>query len=143
MKSLRSDELLALPVRLHGISLGRPVDLLLDRSDLKVVGLDIRCGDDVHRFLPLATAVVRDDEITILSPLVLRDEDEFAFYQARAFALATLRGKPVDRAGRREGALHEIVLRVDGTLVELVVDDDRRIPFGETVRIDLGSRSAA
>ena len=106
-------------------------------------GLDIRCGDDVHRFLPLATAVVRDDEITILSPLVLRDEDEFAFYQARAFALATLRGKPVDRAGRREGALHEIVLRVDGTLVELVVDDDRRIPFGETVRIDLGSRSAA
>ena len=144
MKSLRSDELLALPVRLHGIPLGRPTDLLLDREELKVVGLDIRCGDDVHRFLPLATAMVGDEEIGIRSPLVLLEEDERAFYEARTFGLASLRGVSVDLKGRREGTLHELVLWSDGTVTELVVDEDgRRIPFDGTVRIDFGSRTAA
>ena len=146
LSSLRSDELLALPVRLHGISLGRPVDLLLDRDELRVVGFDIRCGDDVHRFLPFATALVREDQIALRSPLVLLEEDELAFYEARTFALSSLRGKSVDRAGRREGALREIVLRVDGSPKELVVEDEgrsRRIPFDESVHIDVGSRSAA
>jgi hypothetical protein len=144
VKSLRSDELLALPVQLHGIPLGRPVDLLLDRDDLKVVGLDVRCGDDLHRFLPLATAIIGDDEIAIRSPLVLLEEDELEFYEARTFPLSSLRGKSVDRAGRPEGTLHEVVLRTDGTLTEIAVDDGaRRIPFDETVRVELGSRSAA
>jgi hypothetical protein len=144
LSSLRSEELLALPVRLHGISLGRPVDLLLDRDELRVVGFDIRCGDEVHRFLPFSTALVRGDEITIRSPLVLLEEDELAFYEARTFALSSLRGKSVDRAGRHEGALREVVLRPDGSLKELVVDDEgRRIPFDESVHIDLSSRSAA
>ena len=63
MKELTGAELLALPVRLHGIQLGRPVDLLLDRDTLRTVGLDVLCGDEVHRFLPLPTASVSDDEI--------------------------------------------------------------------------------
>jgi hypothetical protein len=144
VRALRSDELLALPVRLHGIPLGRPVDLLLDHEELKVVGIDLRCGDEIHRFLPFATAIVRDDEIAIRSPLVLLEEDERTFYEARTFALDSLRGLSVDRAGRSEGPLNEIVLLADGTLSELVVGDDgRRIPFDETVRIDLASRTAA
>jgi hypothetical protein len=144
VKSLRSDELLGLPVRLHGIPLGRPDDLLLDRDDLKVVGVDVRCGDDIHRFVPLATAIVHDDEIAIRSPLVLLEEDELEFYEARTFALSSLRGKSVDRAGRHEGALGEVVLRSDGTITELVMEDGgRRLPFDETVRVDFGSRSAA
>jgi hypothetical protein len=144
VRCLRSDELLALPVRLHGIPLGRPVDLLLDREELKVVGLDVRCGDEVHRFLPLATAILTEDEIAIRSPLVLLEEDELEFYEARTFTLSSLRGKAVDRAGRLEGALRELVLCTDGTVTDVVVDDgDRRIPFDETVRVDFGSRSAA
>ncbi len=131
-------------MRLHGIELGRPVDLLLDRDELKAVGLDVLCGDDIHRFLPLATAIVGEDEIAIRSPLVLFDEDELAFYQARTFGLASLRGTQVDRGERHEGTLREIVVLGDGTLSELVVGDEgRRIPFDDTVRIDLGSRSAA
>ena len=35
MRELTGDELLALPVRLHGVQLGRPVDLLLDRDTLR------------------------------------------------------------------------------------------------------------
>ena len=58
MSELSGDAILSLPVRLHGIELGRPVDLLLDRESLRVVGLDVLCGDEVHRFLPLPTAVV-------------------------------------------------------------------------------------
>lgn len=144
LSSLRSDELLGLPVSLHGISLGRPVDLLLDRDELRVVGFDVRCGDGVHRFLPFSTALIRSAEIVIRSPLVLLEEDELAFYEARTFALSSLRGRSVNRAGRPEGALREIVLRPDGSLKELVVDDEeRRIPFDESVNIDVGSRSAA
>jgi hypothetical protein len=48
MRELSGDALLALPVRLHGIQLGRPVDLLLDREAVRVVGLDVRCGDEEH-----------------------------------------------------------------------------------------------
>ena len=94
MRELTGAELLALPVRLHGIQLGRPVDLLLDRDTLRTVGLDVLCGDEVHRFLPLPTASVSDDEIAILSPLVLLEEDELHFYRSKTFALSALRGRP-------------------------------------------------
>src|SRR5205814_5673076 len=85
MKELSGDAILSLPLRLHGIELGRPVDLLLDRASLRVVGLDVLCGDEVHRFLPLPTAAVGDDVLTIHSPLVLLDEDELAFYRSGTF----------------------------------------------------------
>ena len=70
MGGLTGDVLLSLPLRLHGIQLGHPVDVLLDRETLRAVGLDVLCGDDVHRFLPLPTATVSDQEIAILSPLL-------------------------------------------------------------------------
>src|SRR5205823_2226217 len=94
------DAILSLPVRLHGIELGRPVDLLLDRESLRVVGLDVLCGDEVHRFLPLPTAVVAEDGLKIHSPLVLLEEDELGFYRARAFTLTSSRGKAVTSQGR-------------------------------------------
>ena len=74
MKERTGDELLALPVRLHGIQLGRPIDLLLDPDARRAVGLDVFCGDEVHRFLPLPTAAVGRAEIRILSPLVLLEQ---------------------------------------------------------------------
>ena len=146
MSPLRSDEVLGLPVRLHGIQLGRPVDVLLDREDLRVLGFDLLCGDGVHRFLPLPTAVVGSEEITIRSPLVLLEEDELAFYQARSFGLASLRGAAVDRANPNGGLLKEIVFGRDGALTELLVDEnagETLVPFDEGVRIDTGSRSVA
>ena len=101
MRELTGAELLALPVRLHGIQLGRPVDLLLDRDTLRTVGLDVLCGDEVHRFLPLPTASVSDDEIAILSPLVLLEEDQLHFYRSKTFALSALRGRPGGAQGPR------------------------------------------
>ena len=138
--------LLTLPVRLHGIQLGRPVDLLLDREELRVLGFDVRCRDDEHRFLPLPTAAISDDAITIQSPLVLLEEDELAFYRARALTLASLRGCQVTRGGRFAGALKDVVVAPGGSLVEVVVDAggvEHTLPFDASVRFEPGSRTAA
>lgn len=145
--TLRSGrDLLALRLRLHGIQLGQPADLLLDRESLRVVGLDIACGDGAHRYLPLAVAVVKDAEIAISSPLVLLEEDELGFYRTRTFAYSSLRGRPVEVGRAPVGRLVDIVIDGAGELVEVLVDDDgrmRRIPFGESVHFAPASRSAA
>ena len=142
MRELIGAELLARPVRLHGIQLGRPVDLLLDRDTLRTVGLDVLCGDEVHRFLPLPTASVSDDEIAILSPLVLLEEDELHFYRSKTFALSTLRGRPVERKGRDLGALGDVVVGAVGELVAVVVAG-KRIAWDGELRFAATRRSAA
>ena len=142
MKELTGAELLALPVRLHGIQLGRPVDLLLDRDTLRTVGLDVLCGDEAHRFLPLPTASVSDDEIAILSPLVLLEEDQLHFYRSKTFALSVLRGRLVQRKGRDLGALGDVVVDAAGQLVSVVVAGKRIASDGE-LRFAANRRSAA
>jgi hypothetical protein len=142
MRELTGAELLGLPVRLHGIQLGRPVDLLLDRDTLRTVGLDLLCGDEVHRFLPLPTASVSDDEIAILSPLVLLEEDQLHFYRSKTFALSVLRGRLVQRKGRDLGALGDVVVDAAGQLVAVVVAGKRIASDGE-LRFAADRRSAA
>src|SRR2546423_8993900 len=114
MTELSGDGLVALPVRLHGIELGRPVDVLLDREALRAGGLDVLCGDGVHRFLPLTTASIGADALTIYSPLVLLEEDQLDFYPSRAFAVSSLRGQAVTRSERIVGKLHDVVLAAGG-----------------------------
>src|ERR671922_1071823 len=126
---LTGNELLSLPVRLHGIDLGHAVDLLLDREALRAVGLDVLCGDQVHRFLPLPTAAVGTDALTIHSPLVLLEEDELDFYRSRAFSLSALIGRPVLQAGKEVGRLVDVVLAPNGDLLAVEVDPPGRIAF--------------
>jgi hypothetical protein len=143
---IRADDLLALPVRLHGIQLGRPVDVLLDREEVRALGLDILCGDDVHRFLPLPTASVAAHELAISSPLVMLEEDQLDFYRTRAFSLAALRGRIVEHGGVAIGTLRDVVIASLGAIVEVIVDTEsgeRRLAYDETVRFAPGSRSAA
>jgi hypothetical protein len=142
MKERTGDELLALPVRLHGIQLGRPVDLLLDRDARTAVGLDVLCGDEVHRFLPLPTAAVRREEIRILSPLVLLEQHELDFYRSRTLALSRLRGGAVERNGRQLGPLRDVVLAEDGRVIAAIVDKER-VPFDAALRLAPKRRSAA
>ena len=142
MKERTGDELLGLPVRLHGVQLGRPVDLLLDPDTRRVVGLDLLCGDEVHRFLPLPTAAVGRDEIRILSPFVLLEQHELDFYRARTLALSRLRGRPVERHGRRVGLLQDVVVAADGQLIAAIVENER-IPFDAALRLAPSRRSAA
>jgi hypothetical protein len=146
VKPIRADELLALPVRLHGLQLGRPVDVLLDREDGRALGLDVRCGDDVHRFLPFPTASVTPHELAIASPLVLLEEDQLAFYRARTSSLAALRGSPVEQDSRPAGRLRDVVIGSRGAIVEVIAESEtgeRRLPYDERVQLAPGSRSAA
>jgi hypothetical protein len=146
MRQLLGDELLALPVRLHGIQMGQPVDLLLDRQTLRAVGLDLLCGDEVHRFLPLPTATVETVEIVIRSPLVLLEEDELDFYRSRAFSLSSLRGRLVERKRAAVGTLSDIVVAGDGELLAVIVQlggERRRIPFDGTIALAPKNRTAA
>jgi len=142
MKERTGDELLALPVRLHGIQLGRPVDLLLDRDAGRAVGLDVFCGDEVHRFLPLPTAAVGRADIRILSPLVLLEQRELDFYRSRTLALSRLRGAPVELNGLRLGPLRDVVVAEDGRVVAAIVDK-QRIPFDDGLRFAPKRRTAA
>jgi uncharacterized protein YrrD len=136
------DELLALPVRLHGIQLGRPVDLLLDRDAQRIVGLDVLCGDEVHRFLPLPTAAVGREQIRILSPLVLLEQRELDFYRSRTLALSRLRDRVVERNGQQLGPLRDVVVAEDGRVVAAIVDH-KRIPFDAGLAFAPKRRSAA
>jgi hypothetical protein len=88
-----AEELLTLPVKVNGIELGRTVDLILDGSASRAVGLDVRCGDGAHRFVPFAVANVGEDAIEIDSPLVLLDFGQVAFYREQGTTLRALDGQ--------------------------------------------------
>jgi sporulation protein YlmC with PRC-barrel domain len=85
---------------------------------------------------------VSDDEIAILSPLVLVEEDELHFYRSKTFALSALRGRLVGRKGRELGALGDVVVDDAGELVAVVVAGKRIASDGE-LRFAANRRSAA
>jgi len=87
MKGLTAEALLRLPVKVRGIQLGWPVDVILDAGGVRALGLDVLCGDDVHRFLPLAAADVRGNAIVVDSALTLLTDAEREYYHTRGSAL--------------------------------------------------------
>jgi hypothetical protein len=145
LRELTGSELLAMPVRLHGLLLGRPVDLLLDRDGLRAVGLDVLCEDGSNRFLPLPAASIAND-IAVSSPLVLLEEDELAFYRRRALTLGELRGRLVERRGSALGTCRDVVVSTDGSLRAVMVESGkarRRVPFDSSISFAPRRRTAA
>jgi sporulation protein YlmC with PRC-barrel domain len=135
MRSLVSCDVVAVPVTVHGIELGRVLELVLDLDAGRVLGLDVRCGDATHRFLPLAAARIGAGEITIPSALTLLDELDF--YLARGSTLGALRGAVVTGPAGPLGTLRDVVFDADGAIRELVVvgADEQRVPPGADVRV--------
>ena len=88
MRGRGAAEVLALPVRLHGIQLGRPVELFVDRLTDRVLGFEVACGDGAHRFLPFPVARLAPHEITIQSALLMIDESDLDFYRRNSRRLA-------------------------------------------------------
>jgi hypothetical protein len=113
--------LLRAPVRLRGIQLGRPVDVIFDRELRRALGFEIHCGDDVRRFLPFSVASYDGDALEIPSSLVLLDAHELRFYTERGATFASLRDGTVHRDGRPLGLLGDAKLTANGTIEELVV----------------------
>ena len=103
MGSRSATELLQLPVQLHGIRLGRPVDLLLDAGEWRALGFVVLCGDESLRFLVFAAADVEADAIEVPSAFLLLEDLEF--YRERSRSLRTLLGGEVaQRTGRARQA---------------------------------------
>jgi hypothetical protein len=118
-------ELLLLPVRLHGIRLGRPVDLLLDAEGWRVLGFVVLCGDETERFLVFATTDPQADQIGVPSALLLLEDVDF--YRERSRSLRALLGGAVMNGGGDLGELHDLLLTRDGTVAALVVEDGEAI----------------
>ena len=123
MRGLTGEELLRRPVRLRGIELGRAVDVLLHPQEPRALGLDVLCGDERHRFLPLTAVEVRDDHVEAASPLVLLDLRDDSFYRREARPLSALRGTAVDG----DAELEDVVLGLGWRVVELVFEDGKRV----------------
>ncbi len=135
MRQHRASELLRRPVRFHDIRLGIPVDVLVDLDASRVVGFDVRCGDAVHRFLPLPACDVTDDAITAPSALVLIDD---GFYRRRSQPFALLRGRPVRARGETLGQLADLGFDDGGFIRALVVETpagEREIPLADELVI--------
>ena len=81
------DELLQRPVSLHGVRVGHVVDVILEAAEGSPMGLDVRCLDGRHRFLPMAAATPAGAEIVIDSPFALLETDELEFYRERGVSL--------------------------------------------------------
>jgi len=136
--TVTGERLLGLPVRLNGIRLGHPVDVLLDLARGLVLGLEVLCGDDRVRFLPLAAARVEEAELAVGSPLTLVDESGASFYHDRAQGLRLLRGGSVERDDAELGTLRDVVLDRDGRILELVLlapDGLARVQSDGTLRV--------
>ena len=98
-------DVLALPVRLHGIQLGRLEDALVDANADRLLGFEVMCGDETKRFLPFAVARIGRGEITLESALTLIDERDLDFYRRRSRRLSEL--GYADPWLDDDGALHE------------------------------------
>jgi hypothetical protein len=122
MGSRFATQLLGLPVQLHGIRLGRTVDLLLSPSGRRVLGFVVLSGDESERFLVYATADLLDDEIAVPSALLLLEQVEF--YRGRARSLRELLGSGVLSEGQEVGELRDLQVGLNGLVESLVVERD-------------------
>lgn len=70
-----------------GIELGRVVDVILEADAERPLGLDVLCGDGLHRFLPMAAVSRFGPDIQIDSSLTLLEPAELDFYRLRGRSL--------------------------------------------------------
>ena len=105
MRGHLAGELLRRPVRLRGMRLGETVDLILDPERTRVLGFDVLCGDEVHRFLPFPAAEIAGEGVLVASTLTLLEADQRAFYHRYGRSLVA------------DGDLHEAEVSAAGDLL--------------------------
>jgi hypothetical protein len=143
MGSLSAAASLQLPVRLHGIQLGRPTDLLLDVDTRHAVGYVVLCGDGSQRFLPYGASQTTEREIAVASALMLLED--VAFYAKRSVSFRSLLGGEVERNRRQAGILRDVYITRDGKVVELELDRGgtrRRVPAAGTAVVPTRASAA-
>ena len=96
---MKTEDLLKRRVLLRGgIELGRVVDVILEADADRALGLDVLCGDGLHRFLPMAAVSRLGHDIQIESSLTLLEPAEVDFYRSNGRSLrASASGTLADR----------------------------------------------
>ena len=117
MGSVSAAASLQLPVRLRGIKLGRPVDILLDLEAWNTLGFVVLCGDESRRFLPFAASLVADDEIAVGSALMLLEDA--GFYEKRGVSFRSILGTELG-----EALIRDVMIDGAGHVTELEVERD-------------------
>jgi hypothetical protein len=138
MTRVSAADVLHRPVRLRGIQLGKPVDVILDATCRRALGFEVRCGDDERRFLPLSVATVGGRDVQVSSPLVLLDESQLSFYTRRGFTFRALRGTDVVDRGVVAGRLHDFMFDRDGTIASVTVETSsgiEELEYGSSVAL--------
>jgi hypothetical protein len=141
MGSRSATELLQLPVQLHGIGLGRPVDLMLDPVAWRVLGFLVLCGDDSLRFLAYAAADSHENEIAVSSALLLLEDVDF--YRSRARSMRALAGARVVSTGHEVGELRDVLISAAGSVDVLLVEQHGEIREIEPTGARIGYAAAA
>ena len=116
MGSLSAAAVLRLPVRLHGIQLGQPTDLLVDVESWHALGFVVRCGDEAVRFLPWAASQPSGEEVAVGSALLLLED--VAFYAKRSTSLRSLIGGELPVGG----VLRDVLIGDSGAVTELEIE---------------------
>ena len=123
MGALSAAASLQLPVRMRGIQLGRPVDILLDLHTWHVLGFVVLCGDESRRFLPYAACQAQPTEIAVGSALMLLED--VGFYEERGTSFRSLLDGTVQGGTLRDvligpgGAVTQLELERDGTIARV------------------------
>lgn len=120
MGSRSAAGLVGAPVRLHGIMLGRALDLVLDGAGRRMLGFVVESGDDAPRFLPYAAAQPGADVIAVASALMLLDD--LSFYRKHGLSLRSLLGTAIERENVPVGTLIDMHIDESGAVVELEVE---------------------
>ncbi len=139
MGSLSAAATLRVPVRLHGIQLGQPTDLLVDVESWHVLGFVVHCGDESVRFLPWAASQPSEAEIAVGSALMLLED--VAFYAKRSVSFRSLIGGELPGGG----VLRDVLIGDGGFVTELEIErggERLRVPAAGT-RIVRTSATAA
>jgi len=95
------------------VRLGAAVDAFFDRTLARLLGLEVRCSDGVHRFLPFPAFEAQGDRLAIESPLVLLDR-ELGFYRAGGNVFSDLRGQHVGLDEKAIGVLADLIVDQEG-----------------------------
>ena len=119
-------EVLNRSVRIHGIDVGEPVDVLLDPDLRCVLGLEVHCRDGVNRFLPWLAGELQPDELLVELPVALLDGPQLEYYREQALALNALRRLPVDGFDTPAARVEDVVVDARGRVVALEIDARRR-----------------
>jgi hypothetical protein len=134
----RAGAMLARAVRIRGIDVGDPVDVLLDPDLRCALGLEVHCRDGVNRFLPWLSGAFGAEELSVDFPLALLDGPQLDYYRERAVPLNVLRRLTVDDSNGSSARIEDVLVDARGRICALVVAeiDGERAVDPRRVKLD-------